>query len=65
MNDSDTEFIAPEEIELTNNPEKKRNKKRKKPKKIPQSHGNTKFLHILRRIFFLKAEFPTNLMKEP
>ena len=85
MNDSDTEFIAPEEIELTGNPENAsvlapeanvhvvdkgtthtkelETNKTKKQKKIHHSHGNAMLLHILERIVFFKAEFPTNLMK--
>ena len=86
MNDSDTEFIAPEEIELTGNPENasflapeandhvvdkrtshtkelEAKKKKKRQKKIHQSHGNAMLLHILERIVFFRAEFPTNLMK--
>ena len=86
MNDSDTEFIAPEEVKLTDNldnetvltpeanvhvvdkgnthpKELETNKKRKNRKKIPQLHGNTTFLHSLKRIFFLMAEFPNNLTK--
>ena len=87
MNDFDREFIAPEEIELTDNPgnvsaltlelnvyvidqgtthtkELETNKKRKKARsKIPQSHGNAMFLHILVKIVFLRAELLANLTK--
>ena len=47
----------------TYNKEPETNKKRKKAEKIPRSHGNAMFLHILERIVFWRAEFPTNLMK--
>ena len=87
VNDFDTKCIAPEEIELTDNPgnvsalrlevnthvadqgtihtkEIESNKKRKKSqKKVPRSHGNAMFLHILENIVFLRVELPTNLKK--
>ena len=87
VNDFDTRYIAPEEIELTDNPsnmsalrlevnihvadqgithtkEIETNKKRKKSqKKVPRSHGNAMFLHILENIVFLRVELPTNLKK--
>ena len=86
MNDSDTEFIASEEIDLTKIPgntsvltseanvqavdegtthtkELQANKMRKKPEvKIPIT-WKRKFLHILERIAFLRADFPNNLKK--
>ena len=86
MNDSDTVFIAPEVVKLTDNldnvtvltpevnvhvvdkgtthtKELETNKKRKNQKKIPHLHGNAMFLHSLKRIVFLMAEFPNNLTK--
>ena len=86
LNDSDTEFIAPEELKLNDNldnatvltpkanvhvvdqgtthtKELETNKKRKNRKKIPQSQVNTPFLHSLKRIVFLKAEFRNKLTK--
>ena len=86
MNDFDTKLLAPEEIELTGNPDNtsslrleanahvfgtetthtkklETNKKRKSQKKILRSRGNSRFLHILERIVFLRAELSTNLTK--
>ena len=34
-------------------------KEKKSQKKVPQSHGNMKFLYILKKLNFLKAELPT------
>ena len=39
------------------------NKTRKSQKKIPRSRRNSRFLHILERIVFLRAELSTNLTK--
>ena len=47
----------------TNTKELKTNKKRKKQKKVPRSHGNARFLHILKRTVFLRAKLPTKLTK--
>ena len=84
MNDRDTEFKAPEEIKLTDNPdnmsaltleanvhvvdqgttyskELETKKEKKSQKKIPWSHDNTTFPHILQRIAVLRAEMPVYL----
>ena len=84
MNDFDTKLIAPEEIEITDNPDNasaltsevnvhvvdkmttyinklETNKKRKSQRKVPQSYGNARFLHIFETIVFLRADLPTNL----
>ena len=86
MNDSDTEFIASEEIDLTKIPgntsvltseanvqavdegathtkELQANKMRKKPEVRTPITWKRKFLHILERITFLRADFPNNLKK--
>ena len=78
MNDSDTESIVPKEIELTANldnasvltpeanvyvHELETNKKKKSRKKISRSHGKVTFLHILKKIIFLRADIPLNLAK--
>ena len=84
MTDFDTKLIAPEEIEITHNPDNasaltseanvyvvdkmttytnklETNKKRKSQRKVPQSYGNARFLHIFETIVFLRADLPTNL----
>ena len=38
-------------------------KEKKSQQKVPRSHRNAKFLYILKRIVFLKAELPINLTK--
>ena len=42
---------------------REKQKEKKSQQKVPRSHRNAKFLYVLIRIVFLKAELPINLTK--
>ena len=64
MNDSDTGFIASEKIKLTDNPDNASILTTEaNVHVVDKGNWNAKFLHILERIAFLRAEFPINLKK--